>query len=141
MFYYNNKTGCMRAVGYVPRDAEIKTTGTGKQLCSFSMKIYEKEENGERSAQWQDCTAWANSAAYGLATQIRKGDIVAVDGQLRKRTYEKMEGGETVTKEASDLTVEMLTIQQQYATTAAKPMPPTQDNFVAVDDEDDELPF
>lgn len=69
--------------GYVPSDAQQRTTPTGKELVEFSVKASEEDEK----AVWVKCTAWSPSPLYDCAVGIRKGDFAMAAGTFTVTDY------------------------------------------------------
>ena len=68
--------------GFVPKDAELRQTTTGKSVTNFSVKHGDVvNEDGSRTAQWITCVAWQKVA--DIAKYICKGDTVLCVGELR----------------------------------------------------------
>lgn len=73
--------------GYVARDAEMRTTQTGKTLTTWSVAAAKtKKEDGSFETMWTNCQAWHDTAR--AATTIRKGDTVLCIGRLETREHE-----------------------------------------------------
>ena len=75
-------------IGRLTKDPELKTTQSGKSVCSFSLAVdgVKKDET-----HFIDCVAW-NKTAENLAKFKKKGEQIAVTGQLKTRTYEDRNG-------------------------------------------------
>ena len=100
--------------GYVPRDAEVRTTQTGKSVCNFSVKSSETvNADGTRAANWLNCVAWQK--ACDVARYIQKGDIVLAAGELQERSYTSRDGEE---KSVTELVCEFVMIMQNAVVTA-----------------------
>lgn len=87
--YSKLQDGSFMVCGYVARDAELKTTQTGKSLCTWSIKVGEKPSptGGERGeAIWTNCQAWHGAAR--IASMIKKGDTVFAVGKISVNEYE-----------------------------------------------------
>ncbi|MBI5707520.1 MAG: single-stranded DNA-binding protein [Armatimonadetes bacterium] len=82
-------------VGRLTRDPELRTTQTGKDVCSFSLAVTKrmKPQDGSPDADFFRCTAWGQSAQY-VANYLHKGRLVAVDGRLQSRKYTGSDGAE-----------------------------------------------
>lgn len=128
-----------RCCGYVPRDAETRVTSGGKGVCSFSIKAGDREVNGGKEAIWQRCTVWEGSPFYNIASSIRKGDTVAVDGIVHHGSYSKNEGGEQIVVSTEDLWCDWLEVKRPGEAKAPGRASGTTDGFTEV--EEDELPF
>lgn len=82
------KNGCIVA-GYVPKDAEVKTSQNGKTYAKFSIKAMEKPPTveGERGeAVWTNCIAWHDLAR--IAGNIKKGMNILAAGKIETSEYE-----------------------------------------------------
>lgn len=80
-------------VGRLTREAEIKKTGSGITMATFTVacdRVKKKDE--EKQADFIRCIAWRQSAEY-MEKYSAKGMVVAVDGRLQTGSYEK--GGQT----------------------------------------------
>jgi single-strand DNA-binding protein len=80
-------------VGRLTRDPELRTTTTGKSVCSFSLAVDKKfkPKDGEPTADFFRIQAWDKTAEF-CANYLGKGRLVAVDGRLESRKYTDKEG-------------------------------------------------
>ena len=81
----------VQLIGHVGQDPEIKTFEGEKKLASLSIATKEvyKNEKGEKveETQWHRITAWGKTADI-IEKHVVKGKEIAVDGQLRPRSYD-----------------------------------------------------
>lgn len=77
-------------VGNIAQDPIVKTTTTGKSVVNFSVACNDRIQ-GKETSSFFNCVAWNNQANY-VGTYVKKGDTVAVDGKLSKRSYVNKEG-------------------------------------------------
>lgn len=77
-------------VGNLTVDPMPKQTTTGKTLVNFSVACNDNIQ-GKDHTNFFNCVAWNQQANY-LATYVKKGDTVAIDGRLNKRSYVNKEG-------------------------------------------------
>ena len=77
-------------VGRLTREPELKTTGSGTSVCTFSLAVQRKYKNadGEYEADFINCVAWRNQAEF-LAKFFNKGSMVGIVGSIQTRNYEK----------------------------------------------------
>jgi single-strand DNA-binding protein len=82
-------------VGNLGKDPETRMTKTGSAVCNFPVATSNvwKDENGERQEQ----TQWHSIVAFGTQADtcgkyLNKGRQVAIDGEIRYRSYENDEG-------------------------------------------------
>ena len=77
-------------VGRLTREPELKTTGSGTSVCTFSLAVQRKYKNadGEYEADFINCVAWRSQAEF-LAKFFNKGSMVGIVGSIQTRNYEK----------------------------------------------------
>lgn len=72
--------------GRCGRDGQYKQTQGGGELCSFTVACDTGFGDG-KSTVWVDVTRWGKGA-QGLAGHIRKGDPIAVTGEMSLREHD-----------------------------------------------------
>lgn len=72
--------------GRAGRDAEYKQTQGGAELCSFTVAT-DVGYGDSKQTIWVDVTRWGKGAK-GLSDCIRKGDPVAVTGEMSTREHD-----------------------------------------------------
>lgn len=78
----------IQIIGNIGRDAEIKTTQSGKKLISFSVATTEKIGQ-EKQTTWFSCTKWLNGTdTEAVANYIKKGGQIFVSGRISARVHE-----------------------------------------------------
>lgn len=86
-------------VGNLGKDAEVRTTSSGKSVCSFSLassRSFKKGDTWEKETTWFTVSVWGDKASkYG--STLKKGTRVMVEGELRQRKYVDKSGGEKTT--------------------------------------------
>ena len=88
-------------MGRLTRDPELRRTGSGIAVASFSVAVdrdFGKNENGEKETDFIDCVAWRNTAEY-VSKYVTKGRMVAVSGRLQIRSWTDKEGNKRRTAE------------------------------------------
>lgn len=80
-------------IGRLTRDPEMRYTGNGVAVCTFSIAVNRPYANqaGERQADFIDIVTW-RQLAENVANYMAKGRMVAVEGRLQVRTYESQDG-------------------------------------------------
>ncbi|NLV15667.1 MAG: single-stranded DNA-binding protein [Syntrophomonadaceae bacterium] len=80
-------------IGRLTRDPELRYTGNGIAVCTFSLAVNRPyvSQGGERQADFIDIVAW-RGLAENVANYMTKGRLVAVEGRLQVRSYENQEG-------------------------------------------------
>ena len=85
------------AVGRLGRDPRITTTGSGARVATLSLATSDYVK-GEERTEWHRVVVWDEKLVDLLETRAAKGSLVAVEGQVRSRKWEK-DGHETSTTE------------------------------------------
>ena len=95
--YLNNVT----LTGFIGGDAETRTTKSNTSFTVFSLATKNSWKDRE-SGEWNSRTEWHRVVAFGrltaLASALKKGDHVQIQGQLRTREYAKDAGKKSVTE-------------------------------------------
>ena len=81
-------------MGRLVRDPELRRTGSGKAVCSFTIAC-ERDFVGkgeERECDFPDCVAWASTGEF-ICRNFRKGDMIALSGRLQTRNWTDKNGG------------------------------------------------
>lgn len=79
--------------GRLTRDPELRYTGSGTAVCSFTVAVDRQFRNqqGNRDADFINCVIWRKSAE-NFANFTHKGAMVGIDGRLSTRNYENNQG-------------------------------------------------
>ncbi len=77
-------------VGRLTRDPELRTTGSGVSVCSFTIAINRRFRNAEGNydADFINCVAWRQQAEL-IAKYFAKGRMIGVVGSIQTRNYDK----------------------------------------------------
>ncbi len=88
-------------VGRMTRDPELRRTGTGKAVASFTIALNRKfaSPNGQVLADFIPCVVW-NKMAENVDKYCSKGSLVGVSGRLQSRSYENSKGQKVFVVEA-----------------------------------------
>lgn len=80
-------------VGRLTRDADLRYTGSGIAVGSFTVAVERPFTNaqGERETDFINCVVW-KKPAENLANFTRKGSLIAVAGRIQTRNYTNNEG-------------------------------------------------
>jgi len=73
--------------GTLGRDAELKTTTTGKQVANFSVAVDNGFGANKKEPFWFNIVAWNELAE--TASRLTKGSKLTIYGRLTSRSYEK----------------------------------------------------
>jgi len=90
-------------VGRVGRNPELTyLTGSGRDLSKFSMVTnegyYDKDRNWKESSEWHNIVTWGPQAQR-IEKQVKKGDLVLVEGKIRTNKWTDKNGQERSNKE------------------------------------------
>ena len=77
-------------VGRLTKDPELKTTGSGVSVCSFTIAVNRRFRNAEGNydADFINCVAWRQQAEF-LSKYFSKGRMVGICGSIQTRNYER----------------------------------------------------
>lgn len=79
--------------GRITKDLELKYTGSGVAVLSFSIAVERNFKNaqGEREADFINIVAWRDKAE-NIAKYFQKGDGIGIIGSIQTRNYENNQG-------------------------------------------------
>ena len=80
-------------MGRLTRDPELRRTGTGTAVTSFSLAVDRdfKSQSGEKETDFIDIVAWRNTAEF-VSKYFTKGRMAVVEGRLQIRAWEDRQG-------------------------------------------------
>lgn len=80
-------------VGRLTRDPELRTTGSGISVATFTLAVDRQYANaqGERGADFISCVIWRKSAE-NFCNFTSKGSLVGIDGRIQTRSYDNKDG-------------------------------------------------
>ena len=80
-------------MGRLVRDPELRTTPQGVSVCTFSIAVDRgyARQGEERQTDFITCVAWRNQAEF-ISRYFSKGRMIAIEGNLRTRTYDDKNG-------------------------------------------------
>lgn len=84
-------------VGNLTADPELRTTGQGAQVASFTIantaRVYNKQtgQYEDGPALFMRCSAWRDMASH-CAQSLAKGMRVIAQGRLQQRSYQAQDG-------------------------------------------------
>jgi single-strand DNA-binding protein len=85
----------MMIIGNLGADPELRYTPSGKAVTNLRVAVNDRSRGAD--GEWVEETMWIGvevweQAAERLAEQLRKGNKVYAEGQLRAREYEARDG-------------------------------------------------
>ncbi len=80
-------------MGRITQDLEVRQTPAGVSVVSFTVAVDRsfKGQNGERQTDFINCVAWRQQADF-IGRYFAKGRMIALEGNLRTRTYDDKNG-------------------------------------------------
>lgn len=122
-------------IGRITKDVELRQTLSGISNVSFSLAVDRgfRDANGERQADFINCVAWRQQAEF-MERFVKKGYMLAVEGQIQTRNYQNNQGQTIYVTEVVCDRVENLTPKD--ATQMLYEQPKQTNSF-----NDDNLPF
>ena len=81
-------------MGRLTKDPELRRTGSGVAVASFSIAVdrdFGNRENGEKETDFIDIVAWRNTAEF-VSKYFTKGSMAVVSGRLQIRDWTDREG-------------------------------------------------
>ena len=141
-------------MGRLTRDPELRRTGTGTAVASFTVAVdrdFGKNEVGEKETDFIDCVAWRQTGEF-VSKYFTKGRMAVVSGRLQIRPWKDKDGNNRRSAEIVADNVYFGDSKRDGETTGAyaapapnyggysTPATPASD-FAMLSDDDAQLPF
>ena len=81
-------------MGRLTRDPELRRTGSGTAVTSFSVAVdrdFKSRESGEKATDFIDVVAWRQTAEF-VCQYFTKGRMAVVEGRLQIRDWKDKDG-------------------------------------------------
>ena len=80
-------------LGRLTKAPELKQTQSGISVCNFTVAVDRKYKNqdGTRDTDFLPCVAWRHTAEF-IAKYFHKGERIAVEGEIRPKSWEDETG-------------------------------------------------
>ena len=142
---------CVTLMGRLTADPEVRTTTTGKSVCTFSIAVDRSfaRAGEQRQTDFINIVAWENQANF-ISRYFSKGSMIAIQGSIQTRAYEDKNGNkrtafEVIAREVSFCGSKAETGTVAPAAVAAPAQAPSYQTAVPSDfeeiDDDEDLPF
>ena len=130
-------------MGRMTRDPELRHTGKGTPVTTFSIAIDNGYGDNKRT-DFVNCLAWNKTAEF-VTKYFTKGKMIIVIGRITTRSWETQDGKRAYATEviANEVNFGESKTSPQLNTPQTAAQPPMQDDdddFTPLD-EDDDLPF
>lgn len=81
-------------IGRISKDLEVRKTGTGKSVLSFSIAVPRAFNRDQ--VDFINCVAWDKTADF-MSTYLNKGNLISVEGWIQTGSYDNTEGKKVYT--------------------------------------------
>lgn len=125
-------------MGRICSDIESRTTNSGKTVCNFRLAVdraYSK--GGNRETDFVPVVAWEGQATF-LERYFKKGDMLALRGEIQTRNYEDSSGNKRTAFEV--VAREVSFCGGKNETSPVTTLPPTQMSVAPAPDGFEEIP-
>ena len=81
-------------MGRLTRDPELRRTGSGIAVASFTLAVdrdFPNKESGEKETDFIDCVAWRQTGEF-VSKYFTKGRMAVVSGRLQIRKWQNDQG-------------------------------------------------
>ena len=88
-------------MGRLTRDPELRRTGSGIAVASFTVAVdrdFGNRESGEKETDFIDCVAWRQTGEF-VSKYFTKGSMIVVSGRLQIRSWNDKDGNKRRTAE------------------------------------------
>ena len=139
-------------MGRLARDPELRRTGSGVAVASFTLAVdrdFPNKETGEKETEFIDCVAWRQTGEF-VSKYFTKGRMAVVSGRLQIRSWTDNDGNKRRTAEIVADNVYFGDSKKSEETPSGyagfvkneyvQPSPPAQ-QFELLEDDDAQLPF
>lgn len=132
-------------MGRLTRDPELRRTGSGTAVTSFSLAVERdyKSGSGEKETDFIDCVAWRSTAEF-VSKYFTKGRMALVRGSLQIRDWTDRDGNK---RRSAEVLAENVYFADSKRSTVGEQAPaysaPQErgSDFAEIGEEDGELPF
>ena len=99
-------------IGYLGKDAEIKTTRNNAAFAVLSLatsRRWKNRDTGEYESQttWHRCIAWGKLGTF--AAGLTKGSYIQLEGEIRTRQYQPREDSGSRQRSITEVRITSLT--------------------------------
>lgn len=143
-------------MGRLTRDPELRRTGTGIAVASFTLAVdrdFKASGASEKETDFIDCVAWRQAGEF-VSKYFSKGRMAVVSGRLQIRSWTDKDGNKRRTAEVNADNVYFADSKSDNASTSAPTSAPASygapaysapnypaSDFQMLDDDDAQLPF
>ena len=126
-------------MGRLTRDVELRRTGNGTAVASFTITVdrdIANKETNERKTDFIDCVAWRGAGEF-VSKYFSKGSMAIVSGRLQIRNWTDKDGNK---RRSAEVVADNVYFGDSKKDSTNAPAAPVQD-FQQIDIPDAQLPF
>lgn len=136
-------------MGRLTRDPELRRTGSGTPVASFTIAVdrdFSNKESGEKETDFIDIVAWRSTAEF-VSKYFTKGRMAVVSGRLQIRPWTDNDGNKRRNAEVVADNVYFGDSKKDdggssyYSQQLPEPALNEPTNFAVIEDDDKDLPF
>lgn len=130
-------------MGRLTRDPELRRTGNGIAVTSFTLAVdrdFSNKESGEKETDFIDCVAWRNTAEF-VEKYFHKGSMAVVAGRLQLRSWTDKDGNKRRSAEVLADSVYFGDSKKSDGYTGESGTTAPAQDFALIEDDDAQLPF
>ena len=138
-------------MGRLTRDPELRRTGSGIAVASFTLAVdrdFPNKETGEKETDFINCVAWRQTGEF-VSKYFTKGRMAVVSGRLQIRKWQNDQGENRYSTEVVADNVYFGDSKWEGNTgntptpapSYTPPVTPDASDFALLDDDDAQLPF
>ena len=132
--------------GRLTKDVELRATPSGANVASFTVAVdgfgRDQNNNPVNQASFVNCVAWNQTAKF-VTTYCKKGSLVALEGRLQTRSYDRKDGTKAYVVEVLVASLQSFDSKGSNNNETIKDYtePANANDLVLADDDFSDLPF
>ncbi len=124
-------------MGRLTRDPELRRTGSGTPVCSFSIAI-NSGSGDNQTTDYISCVAWNKTAEF-VDKYFSKGRMIIAIGRIQTRSWEGQDGKKNY---ATEVVVSEVTFgDSKKENNMAESTTESDDEFTQLESEPEDMPF
>jgi len=129
-------------VGRITQDPQLRT-GMNGNVVTFNLAVNRNYSKEDKQADFFRIVCFGKNAEF-VASYLRKGRLILIDGSLRNNSWTDRDGKQRVTTEIIANKVQPLDKKEsgeEISDSSSEEIPPSFDNDIPSEDEDNDVPF
>ncbi len=129
-------------VGRITQDPQLRT-GMNGNVVTFNLAVNRNYSKEDKQADFFRIVCFGKNAEF-VASYLRKGRLILIDGSLRNNSWTDRDGKQRVTTEVIANKVQPLDKKEnveEISDSSGEEIPPSFDNDIPSEDEDNDVPF